>query len=92
MGPLSADEIRRIVQAALAEDVGSGDVTTLATVPENAVARACMVAREPLVVAGLALAFSSLEVEQQFKLPVGEVGLPKAPAGVGLCLLAIALI
>jgi nicotinate-nucleotide pyrophosphorylase (carboxylating) len=56
MEPLTPEEIRAAVEAALAEDVGSGDVTTLATVPEDAVARARMVAREPLVVAGLALA------------------------------------
>ncbi|MBI3852610.1 MAG: carboxylating nicotinate-nucleotide diphosphorylase [Verrucomicrobia bacterium] len=56
MEPLSADEIRRHVQSALTEDVGSGDVTTLATVPERAVAKAFMVARESLVVAGLDLA------------------------------------
>lgn len=63
MAPLSADEIRRAVQAALAEDIGSGDVTTLATVPENASVRAAMVAREPLVLAGFAfaaLAFTEL--------------------------------
>jgi nicotinate-nucleotide pyrophosphorylase (carboxylating) len=53
---LSAEEIREAVQRALAEDVGSGDVTTLATVPEAACAHAFMVAREPLVVAGMALA------------------------------------
>ena len=41
---------------ALAEDVGPGDVTTLATVPETTQAKAVMRAREPLVVAGLALA------------------------------------
>ncbi|HWY75065.1 MAG TPA: carboxylating nicotinate-nucleotide diphosphorylase [Verrucomicrobiae bacterium] len=56
MEPLSADEIQRAVQLALAEDVGSGDATTLATVPEAALAKASMRAREPLVVAGLALA------------------------------------
>jgi nicotinate-nucleotide pyrophosphorylase (carboxylating) len=56
MGPLSAVEIRRLVQSALAEDVGSGDVTTLATVSEGAQAKAFLVAREPLMVAGLALA------------------------------------
>jgi nicotinate-nucleotide pyrophosphorylase (carboxylating) len=50
---LSAAEIRRAVQAALAEDIGAGDVTTLATVPEAAMARAVLRAREPLVVAGL---------------------------------------
>ena len=56
MEPLSAEEIRLAVAAALAEDIGSGDVTTLATVPETALATAVMRAREPLVTAGLALA------------------------------------
>ena len=56
MEPLSAADIRRAVQAALAEDIGPGDVTTLATVPESATAVAVLVAREPLVVAGLAFA------------------------------------
>jgi nicotinate-nucleotide pyrophosphorylase (carboxylating) len=50
---LSAAEIRRAVQAALAEDIGSGDATTLATVPATATAKAVLRAREPLVVAGL---------------------------------------
>jgi nicotinate-nucleotide pyrophosphorylase (carboxylating) len=50
---LSAKEIRQAVQAALAEDIGGGDATTLATVPETASAKAVMRAREPLVVAGL---------------------------------------
>ena len=53
---LSVSEIRQAVQSALAEDIGSGDATTLATVPEAATARAAMRAREPLVVAGLAFA------------------------------------
>ncbi len=55
MAALSKEEIRRAVQLALAEDLGTGDVTTLATVPVIATATAMMVAREPLVVAGLAL-------------------------------------
>jgi len=53
---LSVSEIRRAVQIALAEDIGSGDVTTLATVPETVMGKAVMRAREPLVVAGLAFA------------------------------------
>jgi nicotinate-nucleotide pyrophosphorylase (carboxylating) len=53
---LSAKEIRQAVRAALAEDIGGGDATTLATVPETASAKAVMRAREPLVVAGLAFA------------------------------------
>jgi nicotinate-nucleotide pyrophosphorylase (carboxylating) len=53
---LTAAEIRRAVKLALAEDIGRGDATTLATVPEAATAQARMRAREPLVVAGLAFA------------------------------------
>jgi nicotinate-nucleotide pyrophosphorylase (carboxylating) len=53
---LSVSEIRQAVQNALAEDIGSGDVTTLATVPEAVMAQAVMRAREPLVAAGLACA------------------------------------
>ena len=54
--PLAAVEIRHAITLALAEDIGSGDVTTLAAVPETAQAKAQVRAREPLVVAGLALA------------------------------------
>lgn len=50
---LSAAEIRAAVQAALAEDVGSGDVTSLATLPANATFSVVMRTREPMVVAGL---------------------------------------
>jgi nicotinate-nucleotide pyrophosphorylase (carboxylating) len=53
---LSAKEIRRAVQNALAEDIGSGDATTLAIVSKTATARAVMRAREPLIVAGLDVA------------------------------------
>jgi nicotinate-nucleotide pyrophosphorylase (carboxylating) len=52
--PLNFDP--QMVRAALAEDVGSGDVTTLATVPADAVGTAVMVARELLVVCGLPIA------------------------------------
>jgi nicotinate-nucleotide pyrophosphorylase (carboxylating) len=50
---LTSSEIRTAVKAALAEDIGGGDVTTLATVPKAQTLRAVMRAREPLVVAGL---------------------------------------
>ncbi len=53
---LTAAEIRRAVQLALAEDLGSGDVTTLATVPATAKSVALMCAREPLTVAGIQFA------------------------------------
>jgi nicotinate-nucleotide pyrophosphorylase (carboxylating) len=53
---LTAAEIRQAVRAALAEDIGRGDATTLATVPPGAKSVALMHAREPLVVAGLQFA------------------------------------
>src|SRR5262252_342559 len=56
MEPLSTEEIQRAVESALLEDIGTGDVTTLATVPQGARISAHMRAREPLVVAGLAIA------------------------------------
>jgi nicotinate-nucleotide pyrophosphorylase (carboxylating) len=56
MGFLTAEEIRRAVQLALAEDIGEGDATTLAIVPESASIRAAMKSREPCVVAGLEIA------------------------------------
>lgn len=48
--------VRAAVKAALAEDIGSGDATTIATVPPGLSARAVMRAREPLVVAGIEFA------------------------------------
>src|SRR4051794_17945057 len=56
MQPLSPEEIQRTVQTALAEDIGSGDVTALSTVPELAQVTVVMRAREVLVAAGLPLA------------------------------------
>ena len=50
---LSPKEIRLAVKHALAEDIGSGDATSRATVPRNRSARAVMRTREPLSVAGL---------------------------------------
>jgi nicotinate-nucleotide pyrophosphorylase (carboxylating) len=45
-----------LVRRALEEDVGTGDVTALATVSAGAAGRARILAREPLVVAGLPIA------------------------------------
>lgn len=53
---LNPDEIRRAVRAALDEDIGSGDATSQATIPANTKARAKMVAREELVLAGIEFA------------------------------------
>jgi nicotinate-nucleotide pyrophosphorylase (carboxylating) len=59
---LTQIEIRRAVRAALREDIGDGDVTTLATVPAKAQSVALMNAREPLVVAGLQFAEAAFRI------------------------------
>ncbi len=56
---LTAKEIEAAVRRALDEDVGRGDVTTDALIPARARARARLVAREPLTVAGLDLAVAA---------------------------------
>jgi nicotinate-nucleotide pyrophosphorylase (carboxylating) len=58
---LDPDEIRRAVRAALDEDIGSGDVTSDATIPAKAPATAFMVARQPLVVAGIEFAETAFQ-------------------------------
>jgi nicotinate-nucleotide pyrophosphorylase (carboxylating) len=66
---LSREEIRAAVKSALAEDIGGGDATTLATVPETATASAIMRAREPLVVAGLDFAVAAFnELSPKIKI------------------------
>jgi nicotinate-nucleotide pyrophosphorylase (carboxylating) len=47
--------VRDVVERALAEDVGTGDITTNACVPEGLVAEARFVAREHMTVAGIEL-------------------------------------
>lgn len=49
-------EVLGIVERALAEDLASGDVTARVTVPAGTTSRARMVAKAPLVVAGMAVA------------------------------------
>jgi nicotinate-nucleotide pyrophosphorylase (carboxylating) len=66
---LTTAEIRHAVRAALAEDIGSGDATTLSAVPANAMARAVMRAREPLVVAGIQFAESAFR-ERSSKIKI----------------------
>jgi len=56
MDLLPSDLVNRLVQDALAEDIGPGDATTVAIIPAEANAVACMRARETIVVAGLQFA------------------------------------
>ena len=52
----TASVVDDLVDRALAEDVGTGDVTTAALVPEDATGRAVLTQKEPGVIAGLWLA------------------------------------
>jgi len=54
--PLAPESYRDLVRRALAEDVGSGDVTTKATVDAARQARAVLLAKSPCVIAGLDVA------------------------------------
>ena len=59
LSPLAIDEA---VTRALGEDLGrAGDVTSIATIPADAAARAVMVARQAGVIAGLSLAVATLQ-------------------------------
>ena len=51
-----SDEVETLISRALAEDIGSGDITTSCTVKPNAEGRGRIVAREPLVLAGIDIA------------------------------------
>jgi nicotinate-nucleotide pyrophosphorylase (carboxylating) len=69
MQELSFEEIREAVRHALAEDIGPGDVTTLAVVPEATLARALMNARESLVLAGVEFAEAAFrELSSELRL------------------------
>lgn len=62
-------EVEAVVRRALAEDLGSGDITTAAVVPQRHVARGRFVAKARGVVAGLAvahLAFTLLDEGVRF--------------------------
>lgn len=62
--PIPPEELTAIVERALAEDVGSGDVTTAATVAEGARARALISQKTPGAIYGLEVAeavFASLD-------------------------------
>jgi nicotinate-nucleotide pyrophosphorylase (carboxylating) len=62
-------EIDRIIQTALQEDIGSGDITTLSTVPKGTPAQAELVAKEDFYLSGIEVAqrvFSLLDAHVAF--------------------------
>jgi nicotinate-nucleotide pyrophosphorylase (carboxylating) len=84
---LGAEALDRIVAAALAEDVGEGDVTTEATVAPEAVGTAELLVKEPGVVCGLGVAeavFRALDPDLRFEPLVAEGAVLGRPAAVAL--------
>ena len=59
LNPPTPASYTELIRAALAEDVGTGDVTTTATVPEGRRARGTLLAKSALVVAGLDVAMEA---------------------------------
>ncbi len=63
---LSSAEVRALVETALAEDCGQGDLTTRLTVPKGTRARGTFFSKQRLVVAGLPVAAQVFEVLDPF--------------------------
>ena len=68
---LARDNYLQLVRSSLAEDVGSGDVTTMSLITKDSFASGVIVAREPLVMAGVDLAIASFrEIEESIDFSV----------------------
>ena len=72
---LSADLINQFISAALAEDVGDGDFSSLGSVPEKAQNRAHLLIKGDGVIAGIELAkaiFSHVDSQLILELKVQD--------------------
>ncbi|MGD1019806.1 MAG: carboxylating nicotinate-nucleotide diphosphorylase [Verrucomicrobiia bacterium] len=88
MTALPREFIQNIVRAALAEDVGAGDITTEAAISADERAEACLVAKKPCVVAGLPLVeavFAQIDPEVAVRLLVVDGDF--AGKGTRVCIL-----
>jgi nicotinate-nucleotide pyrophosphorylase (carboxylating) len=80
---VATNTLERIVHAALAEDVGAGDVTTDATVPADAVGTAALLVKEAGIVCGIRAAeavFRALDPEIEFEAFAHDGDAVEAPA------------
>jgi nicotinate-nucleotide pyrophosphorylase (carboxylating) len=73
-----SSEVEMLIRRAIEEDLGPGDATSLATVPANATARARIIARAPMVCAGLpavegVFRFLDANVEIEFLAKDGDI-------------------
>jgi len=80
---VATDTLERIVHAALAEDIGAGDVTTDATVAPDALGTAALLVKEPGVVCGLHAAettFRALDPDVRFEAFASDGDVVEPPA------------
>ena len=75
MNPEESRKVGRIIRRALAEDIGSGDVTSSWTLPEGLALRGKLIAKAPGVVAGLEVAgrvFAAVDKRVRFSALVAD--------------------
>ena len=80
---VATDTVERIVLAALAEDIGAGDVTTDATIPADAVGVADLLVKEAGVVCGVRVAettFRALDPDMRFEALASDGDFVEPPA------------
>jgi hypothetical protein len=83
---LDIEDARRVIEAALVEDVGSGDITSSAVIPEDLRFHGVMRARHDMVIAGLPVArevFRSLVPDASFRAVVADADAVVAGAILG---------
>ncbi len=86
---LPNDYIDHLVRAALAEDLGAGDITVIAAIPANEQAQAVIVAREPCVVAGLPLVEAVFgQINREIKVQMLLADGVRVSAGATVCRLS----
>ena len=69
------NKIREIILQALREDVGGGDITTLATIPQSQILYGEFLAKDSGVVSGLAVAkqvFDIINNKIEFKIHIND--------------------
>ena len=64
------DNLHQLIELALKEDIGSGDITSLATIPEDSIATAEVLIKQNGIIAGLDVAqiiLSKFDSSLQYK-------------------------
>ncbi|MGD9337530.1 MAG: hypothetical protein PVF76_09400, partial [Syntrophobacterales bacterium] len=74
-----SSELETLIRRALDEDIGNGDITTACTVSPTAVGEGRIVAKEPLVLAGIEVArqvFWAIDNDLEIILPLEDGSRP----------------